>query len=78
MVKAKLTDGSVLFGLTAENCRRMLAGQPIVFNMSSIGMPPCGIVIIAAEDNVALLKVVEEAGLLTAETKIAGVPSEEG
>ena len=43
MIKAaaKLSDGSVLLvlGLSGENIRRLQAGDPIAFDIASVGLP---------------------------------------
>lgn len=38
MIKAKTSKGIIL-GLSDENLERLKAGQPIVFNLSELGLP---------------------------------------
>lgn len=37
MIRARLTNGEFLFGLDAENVRRLKDGQPIVINLQPLG-----------------------------------------
>lgn len=37
MLKAKIKNGPYIFGLDAENIKRLTAGQPILINMEEIG-----------------------------------------
>ena len=37
MLKAKITDGPYIFGLDAENIKRLTSGQPILIKMEEIG-----------------------------------------
>lgn len=47
MIKAKISDGSVLLGLSDENLRRLKDGSPIVLDLAEIDMPPLKITIMA-------------------------------
>lgn len=38
MVKAKLNNGDLVFGLSAENVRRLKDGQPISVNLKDMGL----------------------------------------
>lgn len=38
MIKAKLNNGDLVFGLSAENIKRLKDGQPIVINMKDVGL----------------------------------------
>lgn len=37
MLKAKTTNGVYIFGLTAENVKRLKEGEPIVINLAELG-----------------------------------------
>lgn len=37
MIRASLTDGRFLFGIDAENVRRLKDGKPLVFDLTLIG-----------------------------------------
>lgn len=37
MIRATLTDGRFLFGIDAENVRRLKAGKPLVLDLTLIG-----------------------------------------
>ena len=38
MIKAKLNNGDLVFGLSKENLNRLQKGEPIVFNLKDMGM----------------------------------------
>lgn len=38
MIKAKLNNGDLIFGLSAENLRRLTNGEPIVINLKDVGL----------------------------------------
>lgn len=40
MIKAKTNTGDFLFGIDAENVRRLVAGKPIVIDMGELGGRP--------------------------------------
>ena len=50
MLKAKLTDGSLIFGLSDENVNRLKQGQPIMFNLKDMGLEDRTIYIIHGKD----------------------------
>lgn len=72
MIKAKMSDGSILLGLTKENCRRLLAGQPIAFDLASIGLPPQGGVIVGGKSLEDIEQQLRDAGLLDPKTRVVG------
>jgi S-ribosylhomocysteine lyase LuxS involved in autoinducer biosynthesis len=37
MIKAKTNTGDLLYGIDAENVRRLIAGKPIVIDMADMG-----------------------------------------
>jgi hypothetical protein len=37
MIKAKTNTGDLLYGIDAENVRRLIAGKPIVIDMAELG-----------------------------------------
>ncbi len=45
MIRAKLSNGDYLFGIDAENVRRLKAGKPIVVPLGPLGGPPVEIII---------------------------------
>lgn len=68
MIKAtgRQADGKpfVLLGLSRENCRRLLEGQPIKIDMADLGQPERGTVLICAgETEEAVKRELIEAGL---------------
>jgi hypothetical protein len=69
VIKAKMSDGSLLFGLSAENCRLLLAGYPITFDLASIGLPPQGVVIVGGETEEAIEAALREANLFSSKTR---------
>ena len=38
MIKAKLNNGDLVFGLSAENVKRLTNGEPIVVNLKDVGL----------------------------------------
>lgn len=38
MIKAKLNNGDLIFGITKENVDRLKIGQPIVINLKDVGL----------------------------------------
>jgi len=38
MIKAKLNNGDLVFGLSKENLTRLEKGEPIVFNLKDMGL----------------------------------------
>ena len=38
MIKAKCNNGDLIFGLSEENVTRLKKGEPIVFNLSKLGL----------------------------------------
>lgn len=60
MIKAtgRTGDGRPLLvlGLSGENVTRLAAGEPIRFDLASVGMPPCVVLIVygRTEDEIAV------------------------
>lgn len=38
MIKAKFNNGDLVFGISAENVKRLKEGQPIVINLKDMGL----------------------------------------
>ena len=55
MIKAKLESGNVIFGITAENVKRLKEGKPIQINMKELGLGDNKIFIMYGEDEHAIL-----------------------
>lgn len=49
MIKAKLTNGDLLFGISAENVNRLKKGQPILFNLKDMGLENRKVMIVYGE-----------------------------
>lgn len=49
MIKAKLNNGDLLFGLSKQNIERMMKGEPVVFNLSSMGLEDRRVMIMYGE-----------------------------
>jgi hypothetical protein len=45
----------MLLGLSGENVTRLMAGEPIRFDMAQLGLPPCTVLIVGGrtEDDIA-------------------------
>lgn len=72
MIKARLRDTGLLIGLSAANLQNLQAGQPILFNLSAVGLPagPCVIMFGETEDVIA--KQLADGGFLPALNDIKG------
>lgn len=46
MIKARNTDGSIIFGLSDKNIKLLKQGKPIKLNLSEMGLPAQEIYII--------------------------------
>lgn len=49
MVKAKMTNGDLVFGLSDENIKRLKAGQPIKVNLKDMGLEDRNVFIVHGE-----------------------------
>lgn len=52
MIKASGQNGDtpvLLIGLSKENCARLLAGRPIMFNASEVGLADLQLIIVGGE-----------------------------
>lgn len=70
MIKAtgKTGDGRpmVLLGLSGENVTRLMADEPIQFDLAELGLPPMVVVIVGGRTEDAITEKLREAGLLPA------------
>ena len=64
MIKVRMSSGSVLLGITAENVERLLAGQPILLNLKDIGLPSQQIAIIYGPTIADLMDQLRENGMV--------------
>ena len=55
MIKARAVDGTALFGLSRKNLEQLLDGNPIVLQLSEMGLPRQKIVILAGENEQAIM-----------------------
>lgn len=55
MIKAKLTDGSIILGLSRLNCGKLLQGKPIVLQLSELGLPAQKIIIVGGENEQSIM-----------------------
>lgn len=49
MIKAKMTNGDILFGLSAENVKKLVAGKPIMVNLKDMGLEDRKVFIVYGE-----------------------------
>jgi hypothetical protein len=65
-IKARTGDGKAIamIGLTGENITRLVAGEPILFDMSEFGMPPCMFTIAYGKTERDLLVPLAERGII--------------
>lgn len=54
----------ILIGLSRGNCEKLLAEEPIQFNLESMGLPPMDILIMGGETEEAMYKELKGYGLL--------------
>ena len=71
MIKAKIGD-SVLLGITDENIKRLIAGQPIKLNLSELGLPDQKIGIMYGKDEQEIYEQLKP--YMSKETKINREP----
>ena len=57
MVKAKLSNGAILLGLSAENIKRLIKGMPIKFDGRPVGFPG-DVIIMNGDTEDAIAKVI--------------------
>lgn len=72
MIKAKISDGSVLLGLSDENLRRLKDGSPIVLDLAEIDMPPLKITNMAGATPESILSMLRKTGMVTPATRMLG------
>lgn len=70
MIKAKLTNGDLLFGLSKENVNRLQKGQPIQFNLKDMGLEDRKVLIMYGETEQDIMAELINEDHVTTETKI--------
>lgn len=73
MIKAICNDGSLLFGLSDVNLERLRAGDPIVFDLVSMGLPKRQVIIIHEKDEPTMLAKLRAHGMLEADAPVHGM-----
>jgi hypothetical protein len=68
VIKAWLTNGNVILGLSKENITRLVAGSPMKFDARPLGFPGT-ISIVYVETELAILHELQEAEGLAQETR---------
>jgi hypothetical protein len=68
VIKAKLSNGNVILGLSKENITRLTAGHPMKFDARPLGFPGT-IFIVYGETELAILHDLQEAEGQTQETR---------
>lgn len=72
MIKARLGDTGLLIGLSASNLKKLQAGQPILFDLSAVGLPAGRCCILFGETEEAIAKDLADGGFLPALNDIKG------
>ena len=72
MIKARLSDTGLLIGLSKVNVERLQAGQPILFDLSAVGLPAGKCVILYGETEETIAKQLADGGFLPAMSDIKG------
>jgi len=69
MIKAKLSNNDLLFGLTEENIKRMKNNQPIKINLEDMGLKG-SIIIMYGTTGQSIRSQLQVMGAITDKTKI--------
>lgn len=72
MIKARFGDTGLLIGLSAGNLKKLQAGQPILFDMSAVGLPAGRCIIMFGETEEAIAKDLADGGFLPAMSNTKG------
>jgi hypothetical protein len=64
VIKARLGDSGLLIGLSMENLKRLQMGQPIVFDMSKVGLPAGQCVIMFGMTEETIVKQLADGGFI--------------
>lgn len=85
MIKARSSDEAgqpiVILGITGENVARMAAGEPVLVNMTELGLPPMKVILMYGKTERHITAELELHGLLppgTASDMAEPKPSKEG
>ncbi len=70
MIKAKLNNGDLLFGISAENVNRLKKGQPIVINLKDLGLEDRKVMIVYGETEQDIMTELINEDHVTTRTKI--------
>ena len=60
MIQAKLSNGDFLYGLDAENIKRLTTGNPIVIDLTLVGGPAHKILIMYGDTQKEILAALED------------------
>jgi len=62
----KTGDGTpfVILGLTGENVTRLMADEPILFDLAELGMAPCVVTIVGGRTQADIVAQLEQNGLV--------------
>lgn len=75
MIKARGRTGDgtplVVIGLSGENMTRLMAKEPIRFDLADLGLPPTQVVIVGGRTEEDIAVDLQTAGLLESEGKAA-------
>ena len=70
MIKAKLNNGDLLFGLSKGNLDRLQKGEPIMFNLKDMGLEDRKVLIMYGETEQDIMAELINEDHVTTETKI--------
>ena len=76
MIKALLTDGTLILGLSRENLTRLLKAQPIPLQLSDVGLPAQKILIVGGETEQAIYEELKKHVELAPNALVHGMPDE--
>lgn len=74
MIKATGVDGNgqtlLVLGLSGENVTRLMADEPIKFDLAELGLPPMTVVIVGGRTEESILTQLRSVGLVDDHTRV--------
>lgn len=71
MIKARAVDGTALIGLSRENLERLLGGDPIILQLSDMGLRRQKIILMAGETEQAIIDELVRHKLVAADATVS-------
>lgn len=64
----------LMLGLSGENVTRLMADEPIMFNVADLGLPPMVVVIVGGRTEKAIVEKLRAAGMVLQEVQVHDEP----